>query len=140
MIEKINHIGLAVKNLDEALQVYQNVLGLSVEGIEDLPERGIRVAFVPVGESRFELLESINETSAIAKFLAHRGEGIHHICLQVSDIEATLAEFKTRGMKLIDEQPRPGAGGSRVAFVHPSAMHGVLIELQESPPCPSNQA
>jgi methylmalonyl-CoA/ethylmalonyl-CoA epimerase len=138
MIEKIHHIGLAVHSIDEALKPYR-ALGLSPEHTENVASQSVNVAFLRVGESNLELLEATAETSPIAKFVRVRGEGIHHICLQVSDIEATLAELKQRGMKLIDEQPRPGAGGGRIAFVHPSAMHGVLIELHEERPCRSKK-
>ncbi len=139
MIEKIHHIGLAVKSLEEALQVYQGVLGLESEGTEVVESQGVRVAFLPVGDTCLELLEPITDASPLARFLANRGEGIHHICLEVTDIVAALAELKQHGIRLIDDKPRTGAGGTRVAFVHPSSMHGVLIELHEEPKCPSTQ-
>ena len=138
MIEKIHHVGLAVHSINEALKPYE-ALGLTPERTETVASQGVNVAFLPVGESHLELLEATTETSPIAKFVRARGEGIHHICLEVSDIEAALAELKQRGMKLIDEQPRQGAGGGRIAFVHPSAMHGVLIELHEEPRCRSTE-
>lgn len=139
MIEKIHHIGLAVKSLEEALQVYQGVLGLESEGTEVVASQGVRVAFLPVGDTCLELLEPITDASPLARFLAQHGEGIHHICFEVTDIVAALAELKQHGIRLIDDKPRTGAGGTRVAFVHPVSMHGVLIELHEEPKCPSTQ-
>jgi len=140
MIEKIHHIGLAVQSIPDVLQVFGDTLGLIPEHTELLPERGVKVAFLRVGESYLELLEPTSETSTIAKFLRVRGEGIHHICLEVPDIAAALAELKQRGIKLIDEQPRMGARGARVAFLHPSSTHGILLELHEEEKCPSNEA
>ncbi len=139
MIEKIHHIGLAVKSIDEALKGYL-ALGLHVEGSEVVAEQGVKVAFLPVGETHLELLEPTGESSPVARFLASRGEGMHHICLAVSDIEAALAELKRQGLRLIDDKPRIGAGGARIAFVHPSGMHGVLIELHEDSTCRSKEA
>ena len=139
MIQKIHHIGLAVRSLDEALEAYL-ALGLHVEGTAQIAEQSVRVAFLPVGETHLELLEPTSESSPVAKFLASRGEGMHHICLAVSDIEAALAELKQQGLRLIDEKPRTGAAGVRIAFVHPSGMHGVLIELYEESPCRSKEA
>jgi len=130
MIEKIHHIGLAVKNLDEALKGYL-ALGLHAEGKEVVAGQGVTVAFLPVGETHLELLEPTGADTPVGKFLASRGEGIHHICIEVDDIEATLAQLKASGVRPIDAQPRVGAGGTRVAFVHPASMHGVLIELRE---------
>jgi len=138
MLEKVHHIGVVVKDLDEALRAYRDVLGLCLESSEVLPDRGVRMAFLPVGETHLELLESISESSAIGKFLRVHGEGIHHICFAVDSIEATLAGLKQLGVKLVDEQPRTGAGGARVAFIHPSSMHGVLIELRDEGKCLSN--
>ena len=139
MIQKIHHIGLAVRSLDEALEAYL-ALGLHVEGTAQIAEQSVKVAFLPVGETHLELLEPTSESSPVAKFLASRGEGMHHICLAVSDIEAALAELKQQGLRLIDEKPRTSAGGARIAFVHPSGMHGVLIELREESSCRSKEA
>ena len=132
MIEKVEHIGVAVKSIDEALKVFHGALGLEVESRSEMPERGLKVAFVAVGNTHIELLEATNDTSTIAKFVRVRGEGIHHISLQVKDIDKALAECRAKGLKLIDEQPRSGAGGGRIAFIHPSSTNGVLIELEES--------
>jgi len=139
MIEKIHHLGLAVKSIDEALKGYL-ALGLHVECTETVAEQGVKVAFLPVGETHLELLEPTSESSPVGRFLASRGEGMHHICLEVTDIEAALAEFKRQGLRLIDEKPRVGAGGARIAFIHPASMHGVLIELHEESRCPSTEA
>jgi methylmalonyl-CoA/ethylmalonyl-CoA epimerase len=130
-IKKIDHIGIAVKNIEDVLAFYTEALGLENQGYEIVEEQGVRVAFLPVGESRFELLEPINDASPIAKFIAKRGEGIHHICLDVEDVSETLAEMKERGMQLIDNEPRPGAHHKDIAFVHPKASNGVLIELSQ---------
>jgi lactoylglutathione lyase/methylmalonyl-CoA/ethylmalonyl-CoA epimerase len=129
---KINHLGIAVRSIDDALKFYADALGLTLTGQEVVEEQGVRVAFLPVGPSRIELLEAIDETSPVAKFIAKRGEGIHHICLEVEDIEAKLRELKAAGVRLIDEAPRAGAGGHKIAFVHPASAHGVLIELTET--------
>ena len=133
MLDKIDHIGIAVQSLEAALGFYRDALGLRVE-IEEVPEQQVRVAMLPVGESRIELLESTSPEGPIGRFLAKRGEGIHHICFAVADIEQALAQLRGQGARLIDQQPRVGAGGHRVAFLHPASAHGVLIELSEAPP------
>lgn len=130
----IDHLGVAVRDLSEAAATYGETLGLALTGSEELPERGLAVQFVDTGNSRIELIAPIREDSEVSSFLDKRGEGLHHICLRVDDIEAVLAGMKARGAHLIDETPKPGAGGSRVAFVHPKGAHGVLIELVEHPP------
>lgn len=126
---KLDHIGIAVRSLDAAT-IYQ-ALGLEVEHVETVETQGVRTAFLSVGDSNLELLEPTSEASPIAKFIEKRGEGIHHICLRVDDIEAHLARLKERGFRLINEAPVPGAHGCRVAFLHPAAGNGVLIELSE---------
>jgi methylmalonyl-CoA epimerase len=136
----LDHIGIAVKDLPAALVFYRDALGLEVEPPEDVPSERVRVHFVPVGESRLELLEATSADSSIAGFVEKRGPGLHHITLRVDDIAAAIAQLKARGARLIDEQPRPGANGSRVAFLHPSAAQGVLIELkQASHPAPATR-
>jgi lactoylglutathione lyase/methylmalonyl-CoA/ethylmalonyl-CoA epimerase len=130
MIKKIDHIGIAVHSAEEALQFYKGALGLELAGVEDLPEQAVRVAFLPVGESDIELVEPLTPDSGVARFLEKRGEGIHHICLEVEDIEAALQDLAAKGVQLIDRHPRQGAHG-RVAFLHPKSAHGVLIELVE---------
>ncbi len=128
MFRKIDHVGIAVKDLDEAIKVWEG-LGLKVEEIEEVPDQKVRTAIIHVGESRIELLEPTAEDSPIAKFIAKRGEGIHHIALGVDDIEGHLEKLRERGYRLIDEKPRVGAGGAKIAFVHPKAVTGVLLEL-----------
>jgi methylmalonyl-CoA epimerase len=130
VIKKIDHIAIVVRSIEEALQAYQGALGLELTEVEEVPEQAVRVAFLPVGESEIELVEPITTDSGTAKFLEKRGEGMHHICLEVDDIEATLQDLAAKGIQLIDEQPRQGAHG-RVAFLHPRSAHGVLIELVE---------
>ena len=128
---KIEHIGIATRALDEALGFWRDALGLQLTHTEVVEEQGVRVAMLPVGEPRIELLEPTGSDSPVAKFLAKRGAGIHHIAVRVDDIRATLARLKESGVRLIDESPRVGAGGCLVAFVHPSSANGVLLELVE---------
>jgi methylmalonyl-CoA/ethylmalonyl-CoA epimerase len=128
---KIEHIGIATRGLDDALGFWRDALGLELQDVEEVAEQGVRVAMLPVGETRVELLEPTSEASPIAKFLEKRGAGIHHIAVRVDDIRATLARLKEQGLRLIDEVPRRGAGGCLVAFIHPSSANGVLLELVE---------
>jgi methylmalonyl-CoA/ethylmalonyl-CoA epimerase len=128
---KLDHIGIAVRSLDAAKKVYED-LGLNIEHVETVATQKVRTAFLSVGDANLELLEPTSADSTIAKFIEKRGEGIHHICLRVDDIEAHLARLKERGYRLINEAPVPGAHGCRVAFLHPAAGNGVLIELSES--------
>ncbi len=127
----LDHIGIAVSNISEALAFYRDALGLEVEAPEEVPSQRVRAHFIPAGESAIELLEATAEDSPIAKYIARRGPGVHHITLRVDDISAALAQLKARGVRLIDETPRPGAHGSQVAFIHPSSAHGVLVELKQ---------
>jgi len=129
---KIDHLGIAVPSLDAAVRAYE-ALGFAVESTHEVPTEKVRAAFLPVGESRLELLEPTDPSSVIARFLEKRS-GLHHVCVLVDDIEAALAELKSRGVPLIDEVPRPGAGGCRVAFLHPRAAGAVLLELKEAKP------
>lgn len=131
MIKRVDHIGIAVKSLAEAVPVYETILGLELTGYETVDDQMVRVAKVHGGDDCIELLEPTSPESPIAKFLAKRGPGIHHICLAVDDIEAVLARFAAAGLELIDKKPRLGAGGCRIAFVHPKSTGGVLIELSE---------
>jgi methylmalonyl-CoA/ethylmalonyl-CoA epimerase len=128
---KIEHIGIATRALDEALIFWRDALGLEVSEVEEVAEQKVRVAMLPVGESRVELLEPTSDDSPIAKFIAKRGAGIHHIAVRVENIRESLARLKEQGIRLIDETPRIGAGGCLVAFVHPSSANGVLLELVE---------
>jgi len=129
---KINHIGLATAGIEEALRVFSDGLGIEVAGGEELPGDMTRVAFAPLGESRLEFLEPINSEGPVQKFLEKRGPGIHHICLEVEDLPGMLDRLRRLGVELIDEQPRPGAHGTMVAFIHPKSANGVLIELVET--------
>jgi methylmalonyl-CoA epimerase len=128
---KIDHIGIAVKSLAEAVKVYQNAIGLSVSGYDEVDDQGVRVAMLTLGESRLELLEPTRMDSPIEKFMSKRGEGIHHIAVQVDNIEEALERLKASGARLIDSAPRRGAHDTRIAFIHPSSTHGVLLELVE---------
>ena len=131
MIGKINHLGIAVKSLAESEKQWQEVLGLKKLGEEEVAAQKVKVAMFKVGESKVELLEATSPDSAIAKFLEKRGEGIQHICFQVDDLKQALAEMKAKGAPVIDAEPRIGAGGHKVAFLHPKGFNGVLIELLE---------
>jgi methylmalonyl-CoA/ethylmalonyl-CoA epimerase len=126
---RIDHLGIAVPSLDAAVAAYE-LLGFRVEARHDVPTEKVRAAFLPVGDSHLELLEPTDPSSAIARFLERRS-GLHHVCVIVDDIDAALAEMKARGVPLLDETPRVGAGGCRVAFVHPKGAAGVLLELKE---------
>jgi methylmalonyl-CoA/ethylmalonyl-CoA epimerase len=130
----IDHIGVATAGIEEAATFYRDNLGLHVEEIEEVANQKVRVAMLPLGESRLELLEATSEDSPISRFLAKRGPGIHHIAVRVEDIESALADLKAKGARLIDEKPRTGAGGCLVAFVHPSSTGGVLLELVQRQP------
>jgi methylmalonyl-CoA epimerase len=128
MIKYISHIGIAVKNLDEAIEVYEK-LGLQLESIEEVPSQMVKVAFFPCGETRLELLMPTSPESPIAKFIENRGEGIQHIALAVDNVTEELNKAKENGFRLIDTQPRPGSHNSEIAFLHPKSTLGVLIEL-----------
>ena len=133
VIKKIDHIGVVVNDIEEALKVYQQALGLSLAKVQERPDQAVTIAFLPTGESEIELVQPVTSDSGVAKFLQKRGEGIHHICLEVNDIEKTLADLQEKGLHLIDESPRTGPEGERFAFIHPKSTHGVLIELYEYP-------
>ena len=126
---KISHLGIATKEIDEALKFWQDALGLENVHAEEVIDQKVRVAMLPIGETRIELLEATSADSPIAKFVEKRGGGIHHIAVEVENIEESLAKLKAEGARLIDEQPRVGAEGCLVAFVHPSSTGGVLLEL-----------
>ena len=132
MKARIDHIGIAVGDLGEALRFYRDALGLEVEAPEEVASQRVRAHFILVGESAIELLEATADDSPIAKYVAKRGPGIHHLTLRVEDIHAVLAQLKQKGIRLIDEAPRPGAHGSLVAFIHPASAHGVLVELKQA--------
>ena len=129
---RINHIGLATPGADAALSFFADGLGLEVQGIDDVESEAVRVSFLPVGESRLELLEPIGEEGPVQRFLAARGPGIHHICLEVDDLSGMMDRLSAQGVKLLDTEPRRGAHGTLVAFVHPRSAGGVLVELVQS--------
>jgi methylmalonyl-CoA/ethylmalonyl-CoA epimerase len=129
MLTKINHIGIAVKSLDESLPFYRDNLGMEFKGIEEVAEQKVRVAMLQVGESKIELLEPMSEDSPVAKFIEKNGPGIHHLAYEVADIEAAIVRLMAEGARMIDEKPRAGAHGTRIAFVHPKSSNGVLTEL-----------
>jgi methylmalonyl-CoA/ethylmalonyl-CoA epimerase len=127
---KIDHIGIAVKNLEESSKLYE-LLGIASQGTEEVEEQKVRVSFFPIGDSEIELLESTSPDGPVAKYIEKNGEGIQHIALRVDNLEEALAELKAKGVRLIDEKPRYGAGGAKIAFIHPKATGGVLLELSE---------
>jgi methylmalonyl-CoA/ethylmalonyl-CoA epimerase len=130
-IKKVDHIGIVVRSLDEVIPFYRDHLGLPLSRIEAVPAQAVRIAFLPVGESEVELLEPTDPDGSVAGYLEKRGESMHHICFEVEDIEGALAELKAQGVRLIDEQPKVGSHGQKMAFIHPKSTHGVLIELYE---------
>ena len=128
----IDHIGIAVSSLSDSLAFFRDALGLDVDPPEEIVSQRVRAHFIQAGDATLEILEPTADDSPIARFIARRGPGMHHVALRVDDIVAALAELKGRGVRLIDETPRPGAHGSLVAFVHPSSAHGVLVELKQA--------
>lgn len=133
MIKKINHVAILLGNLGDGTPFWAEALGLPIEKVEETPGQRVRVAFLPVGESHIELLEPTDDSSGVAAYLQKRGPGLHHICLEVDDIEETLARLKAANIRLIDEQPNSTADGKKLAFIHPKATGGVLVELYELP-------
>jgi methylmalonyl-CoA/ethylmalonyl-CoA epimerase len=130
-LEKLDHIGIAVESLGASLPIWEGVLGLPCHGTEEVAEQKVKTSFFPVGDTEVELLESTDPEGPIGKFIANKGQGVHHLAFRVDDIDAALEELKAKGVRLIDEKPRYGAGGARIAFIHPKATGGVLIELSE---------
>ena len=128
---KVDHIGIAVKDLEQAKKFYTEMLGMEAMGEETVEQQKVRVCFIPCGDSEVELLESTSPDGPIAKFIEKNGEGIQHIALRVDNIESALADLKEKGVRLIDEKPRYGAGGASIAFIHPKATGGILLELSE---------
>jgi len=129
-VTRLDHIGIAVKSIAESLKVYE-AMGLKSVGVEEVAEQKVRVAFLPIGETEIELLESTAPDGPVAKYIEKNGEGIQHLALRVDNLEAALAELKAQGVRLIDEKPRYGAGGAKIAFVHPRSTGGVLLERSE---------
>jgi methylmalonyl-CoA/ethylmalonyl-CoA epimerase len=130
-ILKIDHLGIAVNSIEDGKNFWTDALGLEFEGSETVEEQKVTTAFFPVGESEVELLESTAPDGPIAKFLEKKGQGIHHVAFRVENVEEALSELKEKGIKLIDEKPRMGAGGAKIAFLHPKATNGILVELCE---------
>ncbi len=133
MIKRINHIAVAVNNLEEAAKFYQNMLGLSLSGVEVVAAQKTKAGFFKVGESNIELVQPTEADSPLTKFLEAKGQGIHHICFEVDDVEAEIKALLEKGATMVDQKPRPGAHQTRVAFIHPKSSNGVLIELCELP-------
>jgi methylmalonyl-CoA epimerase len=133
MIKKIDHIAVAVKDVEKAAEFYEKVLGLKLGGIEEVEGMDVKVGFIPIGETRIELVQPLDPESGVAKFIEKRGEGIHHICYEVDNVKKALETSKARGAKLIDETPRRGAHNTLVGFIHPKSTGGVLTELTEHP-------
>lgn len=131
MIKKIDHIGIAVKSIEEAGKLYEALLGLKITKTEVVPEQKVKVAFLPIGDCKVELLESTDPDGPIAKYIAAKGEGVQHLAFRVENIEEALATLKAAGVRLIDELPRRGAGGAKIAFLHPKETFGTLLELCE---------
>ena len=125
----VDHIGIAVSDLDEALKFWEDAIGVKCHGVEEVAEQKVKTAFLPIKDTEIELLAGTSEDSPVSKFIEKKGEGIQHIAIRVDDLEATLEELKGKGVRLIDEKPRIGAGGAKIAFVHPKSSRGVLLEL-----------
>ncbi len=130
-ILKIDHIGIAVNSIETGIRFWKDILGLDFEGSETVEEQKVTTAFFPVGDSEVELLESIDPDGPIARYLEKKGQGIQHVAFRVDNVEASLKELKEKGIRLIDEKPRKGAGGAKIAFLHPKSTNGVLVELCE---------
>ena len=134
MIKKIDHLGIAVKDLEKAAAFYREVLGIECAGTEEVAEQKVKVAFFPLGDSKLELLQSTAPDGPVAKFIAARGEGVHHIAVRVENLEEAMEKLREQGATLIDREPRYGAGKARIAFVHPKSTGGVLLELCQRDP------
>jgi len=136
---KIDHLAIAVKSISDSLGFYREALGLELAGIEAVENQGVNVALLNVGESRIELLEPFSDETPVGRFIAKRGEGLHHICYEVDDLPSKLDDLKSRGVRLLEGYPRRGAEGKLVAFLHPSSAHGVLVELVQKPRTPQGE-
>ena len=135
MLKQIDHIAIVVQDMEAALKVYRDALGLPLARVEDVPAEGVKVAFLPMpeGDGEVELVQPTDEESGIARFLAKRGQGIHHICFRVDDIQAAIDHVVANGLRVIEDEPRVGSQGQKYVFIHPKSAHGVLIELYELP-------
>lgn len=131
MIKGLDHVAIAVNSIEDALQIFERTLGLRLEGVKNVEQQKVKIAMLRAGAGKIELLEPTNPEGSVARFLAARGEGIHHIAIEVSDIEGHLRELQAKGIVLIDEKPRPGAEAKKIAFVNPKSTKGVLLELVE---------
>ena len=134
MYIKIHHLGIAVSDLEGTTDLFQNLLGFSLEHTEEVPSEKAKVSFFPIGESSLELVQPTDDSSGLSKFLARRGPGIHHICLEVEDLTSHMEKLKARGVQFTSDGPKPGAHGAQVAFIHPKSAGGILIELRQGPP------
>ena len=132
-LKRLNHVAVLVPNLEEALSFWQDQLGLSLDHVETITSMAVKIAFLPLGESEIELVQPTTEDSGLAKFLAKRGPGLHHICIEVGDISEKLTDLKDKGVRLIDEEPLMMDDGRQLAFIHPKSAGGVLVELYELP-------
>jgi methylmalonyl-CoA epimerase len=130
-VKVVDHIGIAVKSIEESLKFWEESLGIHCHGVEEVAEQKVKTAFLPIEDTEIELLEGTSEDSPVSKFIEKKGEGLHHMAIRVDDLEKALSELKEKGVRLIDETPRIGAGGAKIAFVHPKASGGVLLELCE---------
>jgi methylmalonyl-CoA/ethylmalonyl-CoA epimerase len=130
-VKHIDHIGIAVNSIEQAGKLYTDIMGLKIENVENVPDQKVNVAFIPITDSEVELLESTDPDGPVAKYINSRGEGVQHIAFRVENIEEALEELKEKGIRLIDQVPRKGAGGAKIAFIHPKETHGVLVELCE---------
>ena len=133
-INRIDHIAIVVEDIDTALGFWRDSLGLKFQHVEDIPEQQSTVAFLPVGDSEIELVQPTTDDSGVSRYLQKRGPGMHHVCLEVDDIEGMLARLKEKGIRLINESPLTGAGGKKLAFIHPESTNGVLVELYQLKP------
>lgn len=131
MVTKLDHIGIAIKSIEDTLKVYEDALGIKCARKEVVEEQKVITAFLPVGDTEVELLASTSEDGPIFKFIEKKGEGLHHLAFRVDNIENTLEQLKAKGIRLIDEKPRMGAGGAKIAFIHPKSTNGVLVEISE---------
>lgn len=134
----LDHVAIVVRDLEESIRLWRDALGLELTHVEEVPEQQVRTAIFGHGMGRVELISPTTPDSGVARFLATRGEGLHHVCIEVEDIESAMNSLRKAGAPLIDQEPRPGAGGARVAFVHPKGMRGVLTELRQGPAGPAH--
>lgn len=132
-VKRLDHVALIVQDMDEALSFWRDSLGMDLSELVDIPAEKAVIGFLPVGEGDIELVRPVNEETGLAKYLVRHGPGMHHVCLEVDDIEGMLAQLKERGVRLIDERPKVSRDGTRYAFIHPKAAHGVLVELYQKP-------